>query len=104
MVADITPPHLRGAAFRLHQSLDTVGAFTGPLLAVALVLLWANDFRRVFWIAVTPAAMAVTLVIGIREPEHPQSGPRPNPIVPNALLLLCQFRISTSLSASIHFK
>jgi len=82
----LTPPHLRGAAFGLRQSLDTVGAFTGPLLAAALMLLWANGFRRVFWIAVTPAAMAVTLlVIGIREPEHPQSRPRPNPIVPNAL-------------------
>lgn len=81
MVADITPPHLRGAAFGLRQSLDTVGAFTGPLLAVALMLLWANDFRRVFWIAVIPAAMAVALlVIGIREPEHPQSGARANPI------------------------
>lgn len=81
MVADITPPHLRGAAFGLRQSLDTVGAFTGPLLAVALMLLWANDFRRVFWIAVIPAAMAVALlVIGIREPEHPRSGARANPI------------------------
>ncbi len=81
MVADITPPHLRGAAFGLRQSLDTVGAFTGPLLAVALMLLWANDFRRVFWIAVIPAAMAVALlVIGLREPEHPQSGARANPI------------------------
>ncbi|MBA3885793.1 MAG: MFS transporter [Acidobacteria bacterium] len=81
MVADITPPHLRGAAFGLRQSLDTVGAFTGPLLAVALMLLWANDFRRVFWIAVIPSAMAVALlVIGIREPEHPPSGARANPI------------------------
>ena len=81
MVADITPPHLRGAAFGLRQSLDTVGAFTGPLLAVALMLLWANDFRRVFWIAVIPAGMAVALlVIGIREPEPAQSGARANPI------------------------
>ena len=33
LVADITPSHLRGAAFGLRQSLDTVGAFLGPLLA-----------------------------------------------------------------------
>ncbi|MDD1625900.1 MAG: MFS transporter, partial [Methylococcaceae bacterium] len=48
LIADITPPHLRGAAFGLRQSLDTVGAFLGPLLAVGLMLLWANDFRAVF--------------------------------------------------------
>ena len=52
LVADIAPPHLRGAAFGLRQSLDTVGAMIGPLLAVGLMLLWANDFRAVFWVAV----------------------------------------------------
>lgn len=71
LVADIAPPHLRGAAFGLRQSLDTVGAFLGPLLAVGLMLLWANDFRAVFWVAVVPGLMAVGLLLfGIHEPEH----------------------------------
>ena len=47
LVADLTPANLRGAAFGLRQSLDTVGAFLGPLIAVGLMLLWANDFRAV---------------------------------------------------------
>src|SRR5450830_420204 len=55
LVADIAPPHLRGAAFGLRQSLDTVGAFAGPLIATGLMLLWANDFRAVFWVATVPA-------------------------------------------------
>ena len=38
MVADMTPPHLRGAAFGLRQSLDTVGAFAGPLAAMGLMV------------------------------------------------------------------
>ena len=38
LVADITPPDCRGAAFGLRQSLDTVGAFTGPLIAAGLML------------------------------------------------------------------
>lgn len=81
LVADLTPPHLRGAAFGLRQSLDTVGAFAGPLLAVALMLLWANDFRAVFWVAVVPGLMAVALlVVGITEPDHAASAPRSNPI------------------------
>ena len=81
LVADITPPHLRGAAFGLRQALDTVGAFLGPLLAVGLMLLWANDFRAVFWVAVIPGILAVTLLLfGIREPERSKSEKRINPI------------------------
>lgn len=81
LVADITPPHLRGAAFGLRQSLDTVGAFLGPLLAVGLMLLWANDFRAVFWVAVIPGLLAVALLVfGLREPEHHRADGRTNPI------------------------
>ena len=72
LVADIAPAHLRGAAFGLRQSLDTVGAFVGPLLAVGLMLLWANDFRAVFWVAVVPGLLAVVLLLfGVHEPERP---------------------------------
>jgi MFS family permease len=81
LVADITPPHLRGAAFGLRQSLDTVGAFLGPLLAVGLMLLWAGDFRAVFWVAVIPGLMAVALLLfGIQEPATRAIRPWINPI------------------------
>ena len=81
LVADLTPAHLRGAAFGLRQSLDTVGAFLGPLLAVGLMLLWADDFRSVFWVAVIPGLMAVGLLfLGLREPAAEQGAKRINPI------------------------
>lgn len=81
LVADITPPEMRGAAFGLRQSLDTVGAFLGPMLAVGLMLLWADDFRAVFWVALIPGLLAVlVLLFGVREPEHIQSQQRGNPI------------------------
>ena len=84
LVADIAPAHLRGAAFGLRQSLDTVGAFVGPLLAVGLMLLWANDFRAVFWVAVVPGVLAVALLLfGVHEPERPAgqaAAKRSNPI------------------------
>ncbi len=81
LVADLVSPEMRGAAFGLRQSLDTVGAFVGPLLAVALMLLWANDFRAVFWVAVVPGALAVLLlVVGVREPASTAQGKRTNPI------------------------
>ena len=81
LVADIAPPEVRGAAFGLRQSLDTVGAFTGPLLAVGLMLLWANDFRAVFWVAVIPGVLSVLLLLwGVQEPERPHNAERTNPI------------------------
>ena len=82
LVADLAPPGMRGAAFGLRQSLDTVGAFVGPLIAMGLMLLWANDFRAIFWVAVVPGFMAVALLLfGVKEPEQaPMTGKRPNPI------------------------
>ena len=81
LMADIVPAQIRGAAFGLRQSLDTVGAFLGPLLAVGLMLLWNNNFRAVFWVAVIPGLLAVALLFfGVREPESPQTNKRSNPI------------------------
>jgi MFS family permease len=89
MVSDIVPPQLRGAAFGLRQSLDTVGALLGPLFAVGLMLLWANDFRAVFWVAVIPGLMAVGLLLfGIQEPVQRQTAVRTNPIRRDNLLRL----------------
>lgn len=70
LVADITPPHLRGRAFGLRQSLDTVGAFLGPLLAILLMWLTHNNYRSVFWMATIPGFLAVgILLFGVREKE-----------------------------------
>jgi MFS family permease len=82
LIADLTPPEIRGAAYGLRQSLDTVGAFLGPLLAIALMLLFAGDFRAVFWVAVIPGVLSVALlVVGIRESERAVNAPRPgNPL------------------------
>ena len=63
LVADVTPPEIRGRAFGLRQSLDTVGAFAGPLLAIGLMAIFANDIRMVFWFAVIPAVLAVVCVL-----------------------------------------
>lgn len=71
LVADITPAKVRGAAFGLRQSLDTVGAFAGPLLAIVLMLLLSGNIRAVFAWAVVPAILCVLLLVfGVREPEH----------------------------------
>ena len=81
LVADIAPPEIRGAAFGLRQSLDTVGAFLGPLLAVLLMLVFQNDFRSVFWIAVIPGILSVlVLAFGVKEPKKHQGEKRGNPI------------------------
>jgi MFS family permease len=69
LIADVTPAKSRGAAFGLRQSLDTVGATVGPLLAIGLMLLFQDDIRTVLWFAVIPAAIAVIILIfGVKEP------------------------------------
>lgn len=73
LVADITPPELRGAAYGLRQSLDSVGAFVGPVLAVVFMAWLGNDIKAVLWVAVVPAFIAVALLaVAVREPERAQ--------------------------------
>jgi MFS family permease len=72
LIADIAPEHVRGAAFGLRQSLDTAGAFIGPLMAIGLMWLTANHFQSVFWVAVIPAFLSLGLILFVvREPERP---------------------------------
>lgn len=78
LVADITPVESRGAAYGLRQSMDNVGAFAGPGLALLLMAATHNNFRLVFWAAVVPAIVAVLLIVfGVQEPEtHAKVQPR----------------------------
>jgi MFS family permease len=79
LIADITPAALRGAAYGLRQSLDSVGAFVGPLLAVVMMGTFAGDIRAVLWTAAVPACLAVALLaLAVREPEraHGEAGER----------------------------
>ena len=72
LLADISPAHLRGASFGLRQSLDTAGAFIGPLLAILLMWLTASNFTAVFWFAVIPAFLSMGFMIfGVAEPDRP---------------------------------
>lgn len=68
LIADLAPPAVRGASFGLRQALDTVGAVLGPLLAVALMALLADDIRKVLWFAALPGVVAVLLLLKVREP------------------------------------
>ncbi|HEY0586327.1 MAG TPA: MFS transporter [Pseudoduganella sp.] len=89
LLADLAPQSMRGAAFGLRQALDTVGACAGPLLAAGLMLLWANDFRSVFWVAVIPGALAtILLAVGVHEPAALSVRERINPLRRDQLRLL----------------
>lgn len=70
LVADVTPEAIRGRAFGLRQSMDTIGAFLGPLLAIGLMLYFQDDMRAVFWVAVIPAVISALIVlVWVREPS-----------------------------------
>jgi MFS family permease len=79
LIGELAPPNLRGTCYGLRQSLDTVGAFLGPLMAMGLMVLLTNDIRTVLWVAVFPAALAVfLLIVGVQEPQstRPAGAPR----------------------------
>ncbi|EOI8229187.1 MFS transporter [Klebsiella oxytoca] len=81
LVADVTPPGIRGAAYGLRQALDTIGAFLGPLLAVALMFLWDKDFQSIFWVAAIPAVLSIALLgFGLKEPNTSVVQKRTNPL------------------------
>src|SRR6266581_8724707 len=83
LVADLSPPEIRGAAFGLRQSLDTVGAAIGPLLAVAFMALMASNFTAVFWIAVIPAFISFALIVFcVHDPDHSMAKPVRSPLPP----------------------
>ncbi len=84
LVADLSPPHLRGASFGLRQSLDTVGAFAGPVIAIVAMGLMASDIRAVFWIAVVPALAAMVVLLAfVDEPDRrADAGPTRVPLRP----------------------
>jgi len=87
LIADITPPELRGAAFGLRQALDTVGAFVGPLIAIALMAATGGAFHVVFWVAVIPAFLAVALVVTVvKEPEAKSAAGEARPSFDRAAL------------------
>ena len=79
LVADLTPAGQRGAAFGLRQTMDTVGAFAGPLIAIAIMGASGGDIRLVFMLATLPALIAVAILIrGVKEPPRSTApGPRP---------------------------
>lgn len=79
LVADVTPEAIRGSAFGLRQSMDTIGAFVGPLLAIGLMFYFHNDLRAVFWVAVVPAVISALIVlVWVKEPKtHDQASQRP---------------------------
>jgi MFS family permease len=71
MVGDMVPAGLRGAAYGLRQALDTVGAFAGPLIAIALMATLQGNFRLIFWLALIPGLISVlVLLVAVREPPH----------------------------------
>jgi MFS family permease len=101
LIADLTPPAARGAAYGLRQALDTAGALAGPLLAVGAMAVFAGDFRAAFWVAVIPAALCVILIVaGVREPaDAPAAASRPRLALVETRRLGVPFVVVTAIAA-----
>jgi MFS family permease len=69
IIAASTPPGQLGLAFGFHRALDTAGAVVGPAVALAILAVWAADFRLVFWLSVVPGVLAVALIVWFIEAD-----------------------------------
>jgi len=102
LIADITPPAMRGAAYGLRQGLDSFGALLGPLLAIAFMVWFDNNLRAVLWVAVLPAWLAVGwLLLGVREPERPRQAPGPRLLLADVRSLDRHYWVVVALCATI---
>jgi len=101
LVADVTPPDQRGAAFGLRQSLDTVGAFVGPVLAMILAVAFTGELRTVLWIAVVPAFLSVIILwVGVREPKvQPAAGVKPRSVNLNVRAMPASFWVVCTVAS-----
>ncbi len=78
LIGDLVGEGKRGGAYGLRQSLDTIGGFAGPILAVALMAALHDNFRRVFWLALIPGLISVlVLIVAVQEPAHEASAAAP---------------------------
>lgn len=83
LIADVVPPEIRGRAYGLRQGLDTAGAFIGPLLAIALMALFDDNMRTVFWFAIIPGLLAVACVLlGVEDRSSGADKPPSAPPIP----------------------
>lgn len=80
LVGDLAPADIRGACFGLRQSMDSVGAVLGPLIAIALMWWFADDIRTVLWFAVIPGVVAVLLLLKVPEPRDGEHRPARLPL------------------------
>ncbi len=83
LIAESTPPEMRGRAFGLHRAMDTLGAAVGPLAAWLILLAWKGDYRVVFWWALLPGAVSVALLLAFLRDTQPEAAPKAGPVLRN---------------------
>lgn len=81
LLTDASLPEYRGRVFGFHRSLDTLGAFLGPLMALLFLHFYPNNYRSLFLWALIPGLLAVLLTFKIKEAIPQSSTPINKPQV-----------------------
>lgn len=63
VIAESSDKAYLGRAFSFHRAMDTMGAVIGPLIAFLSLMLFLNDYRKVFWLSMLPGVIAVLLIV-----------------------------------------
>src|SRR5438094_10283646 len=67
LIASSVSDEYRGRAFGLEGIGDNLGAFLGPLLAIAFLTLVHVNLRSIFFIAFVPGVLATLMILFVRE-------------------------------------
>jgi MFS family permease len=81
MLAGFAADGTRGRIFGFHRAMDHAGAVVGPLAATAFLFLYPGAYRTLFALTIVPGAIAVALLILVKEEEEVE---RDVPLKPDA--------------------
>ena len=78
VIAESTPPAIRGWAFGFHRAMDHLGAAIGPVIATAFLWWWPEHLQTLFLLTIIPGvAVVMILLLGLREPPRSVAAAQP---------------------------
>lgn len=66
-LSDMTTAEYKGRVFGFHRSLDTIGAFIGPCLALIFLYFFPEKYKPLFVLAFIPGIISIALTFFVKD-------------------------------------
>jgi MFS family permease len=67
LLSDEATPETKARVFGLHRGMDTLGAVTGPALALAYLYFYPESYKTLFFLAFIPAILGIGFTFLVKE-------------------------------------